>query len=85
VYFINLADGATVESPVLVQFGLSGMGGAPAGVEKAKTGHHHLLIDAKAPAGEDLDYSLPADGNHKHFGGGQTEVSGTLTKGQHVL
>ena len=47
VYFINLKNGNTVSSPLLVQFGLSGMGIAPAGVEKAKTGHHHLLIDAK--------------------------------------
>lgn len=44
-----------------------------------------FMIDAKAPAGEDLDYSLPADDNHKYFGDGQTEVSGTLTKGKHVL
>jgi hypothetical protein len=33
VYFINLKDGAEVDSPFLVQFGLSGMGVAPAGVE----------------------------------------------------
>ena len=85
VYFVNLADGVTVTSPVFIQFGLAGMGVAPAGTEKAKTGHHHLLVDAKAPAGEDLEYSLPADDNHKHFGGGQTEVSVTLSKGKHVL
>jgi hypothetical protein len=47
VYFINLKDRATVTSPFKVQFGLTGMGVAPAGVEKEKTGHHHLLIDAK--------------------------------------
>jgi len=45
VYFINLKDGQEVTSPFLVQFGLSGMGVAPAGVEKPNTGHHHLLID----------------------------------------
>ena len=45
VYFISPTDGATVSSPVTVQFGLSGMGVAPAGVERAATGHHHLLID----------------------------------------
>lgn len=33
VYFINLKDGQEVSSPFLVQFGLSGMGVAPAGVE----------------------------------------------------
>jgi len=51
VYFINLEDGATVTSPVLVQMGLSGMGVAPAGTDKEGTGHHHLLID-RAPMGE---------------------------------
>jgi hypothetical protein len=40
VYFINLKDGDAVTSPFKVQFGLSGMGVAPAGVEKPKTGHH---------------------------------------------
>ena len=46
VYFINLKDGDAVKSPFKIQFGLSGMGVAPAGVEKQNTGHHHLLIDA---------------------------------------
>ena len=47
VYFINLKDGDTVSDPVKIQFGLSGMGVAPAGVkDKKNTGHHHLLIDA---------------------------------------
>jgi Domain of unknown function (DUF4399) len=45
VYFINLKDGETVTSPFKVQFGLTGMGIAPAGVERPNTGHHHLLID----------------------------------------
>jgi hypothetical protein len=85
VYFLNLKDGATVSSPVLVQFGLAGMGVAPAGIEKANTGHHHLLIDAAAPKGEELAYPLPADDHHKHFGGGQTETSITLAKGKHTL
>ena len=45
VYFINLEDGDIVESPFLIQFGLSGMGIAPAGTDRANTGHHHLLIN----------------------------------------
>jgi hypothetical protein len=48
VYFVNLADGATVSSPVKVIFGLSGMGVSPAGTEKENTGHHHMLIDRAA-------------------------------------
>jgi len=90
VYFVNLEDGATVSSPVKVIFGLSGMGVAPAGIEKENTGHHHILIN-RAPLGEgpdgaeELEYGLPADDNHKHFGGGQTEVSLELPAGTHTL
>jgi hypothetical protein len=84
VYIINLRDGAEVTSPFLVQFGLSGMGIAPAGVEKPNTGHHHLLIDAKLTA-DQMKEAIPADDSHKHFGGGQTEAMVTLAKGQHTL
>lgn len=82
VYFIAPADGAELTSPVTVKFGLVGMGVAPAGVEKEKTGHHHLLIDGKL-----ADYAapIPADDTHKHFGGGQTEAAVTLTPGKHTL
>ena len=82
VYFIEPADGAVVSGPVTVRFGLSGMGVAPAGVEKAKTGHHHLLIDTKL---EDYTAPVPADDNHKHFGGGQTETTIELAPGKHTL
>ena len=85
VYIISPADGATVSNPVTVRFGLSGMGVAPAGVEKDKTGHHHLLLDTAMLRGEDLDYSIPADENHIHFGGGQTETQVELTPGTHTL
>ena len=84
VYFVNLKDGAEVDSPFLVQFGLSGMGVAPAGVEKPNTGHHHLLIDTTLTP-EQLKEPIPADDNHRHFGGGQTEAMVTLPKGQHTL
>ena len=90
ISFINLQDGATVKSPVLVQMGVSGMGVAPAGTEKEGTGHHHILINRPA-LGEGTDgadewlYSLPADDNHKHFGGGQTQVSLDLPAGTHTL
>ncbi len=82
VYFIAPADGATVTSPVRVVFGLRGMGVAPAGVERAATGHHHLLIDTDPPP---LDRPIPADDKHRHFGGGQTEAEIELTPGEHTL
>lgn len=84
-YIISPVDGATVSSPLSVVFGLKGMGVAPAGVDHPRTGHHHLLIDTPAPRGEDLDYSLPADDQHIHFGGGQTETTVELAPGQHRL
>ncbi|WP_179379173.1 DUF4399 domain-containing protein [Jannaschia marina] len=88
VYFIGLADGDTIESPVTVRFGLSGMGVAPAGTEAENTGHHHLLIN-RAPFGEgeedELEYGIPADDNHIHFGGGQTEYVLELPPGEHTL
>lgn len=82
VYFIGLEDGAVVSSPLEVRFGLVGMGVAPAGVEALKTGHHHLLIDIDVA---DPSLPVPADANHRHFGGGQTEVSVELTPGTHTL
>lgn len=90
VYFVNLEDGATVSSPVTVIFGLSGMGVAPAGIDKEKTGHHHLFIDRPTLGqGEDgadeFDYNIPADENHVHFGGGQTEMKLDLAPGPHTL
>jgi len=84
-YIISPADGATVKSPVTVLFGLKGMGVAPAGVEKPKTGHHHLLIDVDAPTGEALNDPLPADDHHIHFGGGQTQTTVDLKPGKHTL
>jgi hypothetical protein len=83
VYIISPKDGAKVKSPVLVQFGLKGMGVAPAGVKFESTGHHHLLIDTDPPA--NMGAPLPATDNLKHFGKGQTETSLTLTPGKHTL
>lgn len=82
VYIISPADGATVTSPLTVVFGLSGMGVAPAGVEKRNTGHHHLIVDAELP---DMDEPIPADDHYRHFGGGQTEITLELDPGEHTL
>lgn len=84
VYFINLNDGDTVTNPVNIKFGLSGMGIAPAGVEKENTGHHHLIINEKIE-GEELENGIPADEMHVHFGGGQTEATLDLPAGTHTL
>jgi hypothetical protein len=76
------ADGATVTSPVTVQFGLKGMGVAPAGTAAPNTGHHHLIIDSELPP---LDQPVPKDDRHLHFGGGQTETVIELAPGTHTL
>ena len=58
LYFISPQPGEVLSSPVTVKFGLSGFGVAPAGIDKANTGHHHLLIDTGLPA---LDMRVPSD------------------------
>ncbi len=84
VYIINLKDGDTVTSPFKVQFGLTGMGVAPAGVQKDNTGHHHLLIDTTLSP-DQLKAPIPSDAQHVHFGGGQTETMVPLPPGKHTL
>ena len=83
VYIISPKDGAIVHNPVRVQFGLKGMGVAPAGVKYDNTGHHHLLIDTEPPS----DQSTPLAATDKivHFGKGQTETTLTLAPGKHTL
>lgn len=82
-YIIAPANGAIVTSPVTVKFGLTGMGIAPAGIDKDNTGHHHLLVDlADLP---DLAQPLPSTEHIKHFGGGQTETTLALPTGEHTL
>jgi hypothetical protein len=82
VYFIDLKDGATIGTKTTIHFGLHGMGVAPAGSDKANSGHHHLIIDAETPP---LDQPIPNDENHLHFGAGQTEADVELTPGPHTL
>jgi hypothetical protein len=84
VYIISPKNGDTVTAPVTVQFGLKGMGVAPAGVTTANTGHHHLLIDQDQMP--DMTVPLPMGNNNiRHFGAGQTEVDLALTPGRHTL
>jgi Domain of unknown function (DUF4399) len=82
VYFENITDGAYLTPTPIIKFGLLGMGVAPAGFEKANTGHHHLVIDSPLPP---LDQPIPNDNEHLHFGAGQTEAKISLTPGAHTL
>ncbi len=84
VYIIAPADGASVKSPVVVRFGLKGMGVAPAGIKMDNTGHHHLFVDTELPTDMSKPIGVVAD-KIIHFGMGQTETSVTLAPGKHTL
>ena len=83
VYFISPTDGDVVSSQFTVQFGLRGMGVAPAGLQKENTGHHHVLVDTDLPS--DMGMPIVNDATHIHFGGGQTETQLELAPGKHTL
>lgn len=83
VYFISPKDGETVGPTFTVRFGLKGMGIAPAGVQFANTGHHHLLVDLPLPP--DMNAALPVTDNIRHFGAGQSEAELKLPPGKHTL
>ena len=83
VYIIAPKNGDTVGPTFTVRFGLKGMGVAPAGVQFANTGHHHLLIDMAQPP--DMNAALPVTDNIRHFGAGQTEAEIKLPPGKHTL
>jgi Domain of unknown function (DUF4399) len=84
VYIISPKDGAKLHGPVTVQFGLKGMGIAPAGIKFDNTGHHHLLIDTDIKD-VNLDESMPMTDKIVHFGKGQTETTLNLSPGKHTL
>ncbi len=85
VYFIQPENGGIFKNdrPIVVQFGLRGMGVAPAGVAIADTGHHHLLINQRRLP--DFLKPIPFNAGILHFGGGQTEAQINLPPGEHTL
>ncbi len=82
VYFITPTDGATVASPVSIEFGIEGMDVVAAGVNEAHSGHHHLLVDTDLP---DPGLPIPADAQHIHFGDASTTTELSLEPGVHTL
>jgi Domain of unknown function (DUF4399) len=83
VWIIWPKDGEIITGGKLwVRMGAKGIGIAPAGVIKKNTGHQHLIIDRPLPP---FDEDIPADKNHLHFGGGQTEARIELPPGKHTL
>jgi hypothetical protein len=82
-HFTNLQDGASIETPFVLKFGLTGMGLAPITKAQDRTGHHHLLINRELP----LDFSkpLPFNDQYIHFGKGQMETVLKLKPGKYTL
>ena len=81
VYFVDLKDGDTVSSPVLIRLGLTEqMGIAPALADWPDTGHFHLIIDAKTP-----NPNKPVAKTHLHLHLGQTEKTVKLKQGKHTI
>lgn len=84
-YFTNLKDGDVIDTPFVLKFGLSGGWGlAPiAQSARAKSGHHHLLINRELPL--NFKQPLPFNEQYIHFGKGQMEHVLTLAPGTYTL
>lgn len=84
-YFLNLEDGAKIETPYKLAFGLAGGWGlAPISSPAAgKSGHHHLLVNRDLPL--DFKKALPFNDQYIHFGKGQMETVLTLEPGVYTL
>ncbi len=77
------ADGATVDGPeVLVTLDVSGLEIVPAGEDRPRSGHHHLLVNVDLPP---LDQPIPnVPGESIHMGAAQTEFELTdLSPGEY--
>jgi|SRR5580704_14911239 hypothetical protein len=88
VFFITPKNGATVTSPVHMQFGSSGIQISPVppgDVKEARPGmaHYHVGIDqACLPAGKNIVKGTPS---WVHFGDGKDVFDSQLTPGKHKL
>lgn len=83
VFFANLQDGQEVNSPVHIQFGVRAMKVRPSGQVIKGTGHHHIIVDGAEYIKQ--KNTVPADAQHIHYGGGQTETELSLSPGKHKL
>src|SRR3977135_1662414 len=68
-YFSDLGDGPPIPPRATIRFGLREMGVAPAGSDRANSGHHHLLIDTEL---EPLEQPSHDTFNPRPVGAGQT-------------
>ena len=84
VFFANLEDGATVQSPVHIEMGVEGMVIQPAGEIAEGTGHHHILVNNELGFLERGEV-VPMSETSIHFGKGQTEYDLELEPGQYSI
>ena len=83
VSFAAPEDGASVASPVQIEFDASENLQAEAAGELSQTGgHFHVLVDTEA--GE-VGEEIPDDDAHRHFGDGSTQAELELEAGEHDL
>ena len=86
VSFVTPADGATVSSPVAMEFMASNLNISPVPEEvetpREGIGHHHVAIDTEClPVGE----AVPQADPWVHFGDGSETYETLLPAGQHTL
>ena len=86
VSFVTPADGATVSSPVAMEFIVSNLNISPVPAEvetpREGMGHHHVAIDTECLAvGEEIPMADP----WVHFGDGSKIYETLLPAGQHTL
>ncbi|MBV7327091.1 DUF4399 domain-containing protein [Chloroflexi bacterium TSY] len=82
VFFRTPKTGAVVTETFSVTMGSENFLIEPAGPPKEGAGHFHIMINAPCVTPGEL---IPNDAQHRHFGGGQTEATLTLTPGEHTL
>lgn len=82
VRFVDLKDGAAVNSPLLVKMAADNFTVEPAGEVKAGHGHLHIVVDGDCIAAGQV---VPKDETHLHYGQGQVEATLELAPGAHTL
>ena len=87
VFFVQPADGATVKSPVMLEFGAEDfqIAAVPQGTlteSRPNLGHCHVAVDADClPAGTEIPRAAP----WVHFGTGNNTIDMQLPPGPHRL
>lgn len=84
VSFGGIEDGASVTSPVSVDFQTSGFEITPAdqGGDGETGGHMHVMVDTGCVTPGEV---IPSDDTHIHYGDGSSSAELELAAGEHTL